>query len=237
MIYWRNFPFPFYLETITFWSVNQAFLLFSCTEIPDEVDINLPGGSDSYIYYNRTFSNGTQFILSVWVRYRKSFNGTVLSLHLDNNALTTILSIDENRVALYQSNGSVYRIAPFTSPINDALWHHIVVNLTEQSSVVFHNDKQILNSIRDSDGPFFNELSAVLIVGNHSKRPSGFVGEISQLGIWRDLESLNSLANCSVNLTGSYFTSSCYSFCAYWSSLTPNKAHISKSDFEPQILN
>lgn len=185
-------------------------------EIPDEVDFSLPGGAESYIYYDR-LSSEPQFILSVWVRYRRSFNGTFLSLHKKNTnrSLSPILTIDESAVTLYRSNGTTLKTASFASTINDAYWHHIIVNMTGQSSVISHNDKILVNIDFESDNSSYFDPRGVLIVGNHTERPSAFVGEVSQLAIWtgssKSLESL-STANCSMNLTGMLNTLLCSSF-------------------------
>eukprot|EP00795_Rhopilema_esculentum_P001778 gene1778-16265_t len=177
-------------------------------------DLRFHGGSGSYLSY-MNFSSVPVVTVASWVRFLgKTSAGTFLMLtNMVNTSYHDILfEIQDRFVRFTPSSGS--RVThPFTKPLNDGLWHHVIVSIEPATgSVQVYKDKEVVfNSIENGmkTRKLF-EPKGMLILGQEmsnmgSVLSNSFAGEIGQVGIWnRVLSSAERsalTANCSTNLT------------------------------------
>eukprot|EP00795_Rhopilema_esculentum_P001758 gene1758-16242_t len=177
-------------------------------------DLRFHAGSGSYLSY-MNFSSVPAVTVASWVRFLgKTSAGTFLMLtNMVNTSYHDILlEIQDRFVRFTPSNGS--RVThPFTKPLNDGLWHHVIVSIepTSGSVQVYKDTEVVFNSIEISmkNRKLFDP-KGMLILGQEisnmgSVLSNSFAGEIGQVGIWnRVLSSAERsalTANCSTNLT------------------------------------
>ncbi|XP_065067500.1 sushi, von Willebrand factor type A, EGF and pentraxin domain-containing protein 1-like, partial [Rhopilema esculentum] len=177
-------------------------------------DLRFHGGSGSYLSY-MNFSSVPAITVASWVRFLgKTSAGTFLMLtNMVNTSYHDILlEIQDRFVRFTPSNGS--RVThPFAKPLNDGLWHHVIVSIepTSGSVQVYKDTEVVFNSIENGmkNRKLFDP-KGMLILGQEmsnmgSVLSNSFAGEIGQVGIWnRVLSSAERsalTANCSSNLT------------------------------------
>ena len=203
---------------LTFFSFLYIFFSFTCNlkylEIPDEVDIKLPGGEQSYIKHSNV-SAVEEFSLSIWLRYLGQSKGTFLTLANEGNRNSRFVTVNEEVLTIHGSTAEATSTISLNKQINDGHWHHLFVAMSSKTSIAMVVlDTVVLPEVVLKVNQMFFNPTGLIVVGKDINATgwlseSGFIGEISQLGIWNRVfnstEIRKLVSNCTVDLSGTLF--------------------------------